>query len=392
MAKFDVPPTVSRLRSALRQIHNRHPMMRARIEGQTSRDWVVDVPFEKTEIAVHPAGEAFDVEAFYTEIAKQVLDISNVSWRAYLVTGQNDEVTWIALVTNHGGIDGRSALVILNDLDHLLQEPETWQTSTLPMTAPVEEGLAARGFSGDRSILSSWPKETNWPVNQPADSSQRVPYGFLRILRPETLSALHACLKQNGLHLASAFGAAAVKAASVLPGGTGWTGIVAPTDVRDDCLPAISHDAVGEYVAGITLLLGPEYREADTLEIARALQTQFTEHRPPSLLMDADVPLAVTLATVDQMSAANTAFVGGICVTDVGDLERLSGRAVGYSEVLLMPSQNHGIHPVLVAIVSTAAGVCLSFGYSEPLQTGETAHAFADSYVNVLEALAAGDA
>lgn len=108
--------------------------------------------------------------------------------------------------------------------------------------------------------------------------------------------------------------------------------------------------------------------------------------------MDADVPLAVTLATVDQMSAANTAFVGGICVTDVGDLERLSGRAVGYSEVLLMPSQNHGIHPVLVAIVSTAAGVCLSFGYSEPLQTGETAHAFADSYVNVLEALAAGDA
>ncbi|WP_298814193.1 hypothetical protein [uncultured Roseibium sp.] len=389
MAKFGVSPTVSELRSALKQIHNRHPMMRARIEGQASRDWVVEVPFEQIEIAVHTAGEAFDVEAFYSEIAKPVLDISTVSWRAYLVTGQSDEVIWIALVTNHGGIDGRSALVILNDLDRLLNEPETWQSATLPMTAPVEKGLAARGFSGDRSILSSWPKETNWPVNQPAVSSRRIPHGFLRVLEPRTLGALHARLKQNGLHLASAFGAAAVKAASVLPGGTGWTGIVAPTDVRDDCLPAISHDAVGEYVAGINLLLGPEYREADTLEIARALQTQFTEHRLPSLLMDAEVPLALTLATVDQMSAANNAFVGGICVTDVGDLEQLSSRAVGYSELLLMPSQNHGIHPVLVAIVSTAAGVCLSFGYSEPLQTRETAHAFANSYVKVLEALAA---
>jgi hypothetical protein len=74
-------------------------------------------------------------------------------------------------------------------------------------------------------------------------------------------------------------------------------------------------------------------------------------------------------------------------VTDVGDLNRLSGRRVGFSEVLLTPSQNHGIHPVLVAIVSTNAGTCLSFGYDAPLQTHANAHAFADRFIEALDAL-----
>jgi hypothetical protein len=104
--------------------------------------------------------------------------------------------------------------------------------------------------------------------------------------------------------------------------------------------------------------------------------------------MDADVPLAVTHQQVDQTAAANDVFAGGICVTDVGDLSRLSGRRVGIAEVLLMPSQNHGIHPVLIAIVSTNAGTCLSFGYDEPLQTRANAHAFADRYVTALSELA----
>jgi hypothetical protein len=55
---------------------------------------------------------------------------------------------------------------------------------------------------------------------------------------------------------------------------------------------------------------------------------------------------------------------------------------------LLMPSQNHGIHPVLIAIVSTNAGTCLSFGYDAPLQTRANAHAFADRYVAALSELA----
>jgi hypothetical protein len=55
--------------------------------------------------------------------------------------------------------------------------------------------------------------------------------------------------------------------------------------------------------------------------------------------------------------------------------------------VLLMPNQNHGIHPVLVAIVSANAGTCLSFGYDEPLQTRANALAFADRFVAALSEL-----
>jgi hypothetical protein len=271
-----------------------------------------------------------------------------------------------------------------------LHEPDVWDGDDLPMLAPAEEGLAAAGLLGDRNLLPVWPPETMWRVERPAEAVMRRPHAFLRVVPGDIVTALHDRLKNEGLHLAAGFAAAAVAAAEALPGRTAWTGIVAPTDVRADCAPQIPGNAVGEYVAGITLLLGPEHAGASLLETARELQDQFLRNRPPSLLMDANVPNEVSHGQVDQMAAANPVFGGGVCVSDIGDFNRLSGRRVGYSRVLVMPSQNHGIHPVMVAIVSTNDGACLSFGYDEPLQTKANAHAFSARYMEALGELAQG--
>lgn len=387
LARFEVQPDVNEVRRALKSIHLRHPMMRGRIEDRDALWWVCDVAFEHIDIRTETPGDAFDLEAFYAREAANVIDVAAVSWRAVLLTTGEGRVVWIALVSNHAAIDGRSALVVLNDLDMLLTAPEACLGAALPLTAPAETGLTAAGLSGDRALLPVWPQETMWQVSRPAASGQRQPHGFLRVVPQSTIAAVHSRLHAEGIHLAAAFAAAAVKAAEVLPGRTAWTGIVAPTDVRSDCDPPIPGDAVGEYVAGINLLLGPEFRNAGLIDLAHELQRQFTNNRPPSLLMEADVPLAGTCQQVDKMAAANDVFSGGICVTDIGDLNGLSGRSVGFSEVLVIPSQNHGIHPVLIAIVSTNAGACLSFGYDEPLRTRVQAHAFADRFIDVLEAL-----
>ncbi len=386
VARFEAPPDVADVRRALESIHQRHPMMRGRIEDRDALWWVCDVPFERIDIRTEAMGDAFDLEAFYAREAALAIDVTAASWRAVLLTQGDGRVAWIALVANHAGIDGRSALVVLNDLDMLLTAPEAWPGDALPLTASAEAGLTAAGLSGDRALLPEWPQETKWRVDRPAASGQRQPRGFLRVVPQSMIEAVHARLRVEDIHLAAAFAAAAVKAAAVLPGRTAWTGIVAPTDVRADCKPSIPGNAVGEYIAGINLLLGPEFRDAGLIDVARELQRQFTSNRPPSLLMEADVPLAVTRQQVDQMAAANDVFSGGICVTDIGDMNRLSGRRVGYSDVLVIPSQNHGIHPMLVAIVSTSAGTCLSFGYDEPLRLGADAHAYADGFIAALEA------
>jgi hypothetical protein len=386
VARFETPPAVADVRRALESIHKRHPMMRGRIEDRDALWWVCDVPFERIDIRTEAIGDAFDIETFYAREAAQAIDVAAASWRAVLLTQGEGRVAWIALVANHAGIDGRSALVVLNDLDMLLTAPEAWPGEALPLTASAEAGLTAAGLSGDRGLLPEWPQETKWRVDRPAASGQRQPRGFLRVVPQSTIAAVHARLHADGIHLAAVFAAAAVKAAAALPGRTDWTGIVAPTDVRADCKPPIPGNAVGEYIAGVNLLLGPDFRDAGLVDLARELQRQFTANRPPSLLMDADVPLAVTREQVDHMAAANDVFSGGICVTDIGDLNRLSGRRVGYSDVLVIPSQNHGIHPLLVAIVSTNAGTCLSFGYDEPLRTRADALAFADRFIEALDA------
>ncbi len=388
LARFETPPDQEHVLRALRAIHGRHPMMRARVEERDSLWWVCDVPFERIDIRREPVGETFDIELFYAREAARVLDVERVSWRAVLLTDARGRVLWIALTSNHGGIDGRSALVVVNDLDRMLSEPEAAPGDALALTPPAEAGLAAAGLSGERGLLPVWPEQTQWPVERPAAASERKPQGFLRVLPEGALDRVRARLRPEGIHLASAFVAAAVKAAEALPDRKELTGVVAPTDVRADCAPPIPGNAVGEYVAGINLLIGAEHREAGLLEIAREIQCQFLENRPAALSMDPAVPLAVTHRQVDAMAAASGVFAGGLCVTDVGDLNRLSGRRVGVSDLMLMPSQNHGIHPMLIAIVTTNAGTCLSFGFDEPLRSPANAHAFADRYVAALEELA----
>jgi hypothetical protein len=391
LAEFETPPSIDDVRRALKAIHERHPLLRARVEDRAIQCWVCDVPFDRIDIHIEPVGDAFDLEAFYAAEAARVLDVATVSWRAVLLTNPQRQVAWIALVANHGAIDGRSALVMLNDLDVLLNEPDAWSRDALPLSPIAEEALAAAGLSGDRALLPVWPAETMWRVERPAPSAARKPHAFLRVMPHSMVGALHDRLRADGIHLAAAFAAAGVKAANVLPGRTAWTGIVAPTDVRADCVPPIPGNAVGEYVAGINLLLPPAHDRTNLLETARELQRQFLKNRPPSLMMDAAIPLETIHQQVDQMAAANEIFGGGLCVSDVGDLNRLSGRRVGFSRALVMPSQNHGIHPVMVAIVTTNDGACLSFGYDEPLQTRATAHAFAERYLEALSELSEVD-
>lgn len=390
MAEFEKRPDPDAVRSALQRIHRRHPMLQARIEDREVPWWVCDVPFEGIDIRVEAAPGGLDVETFYAAEAARPIDVTAATWRAVVAIDAEGKASWITIVSNHGAVDGRSALVVLNDLDVLLNDSDAWSDAVLPLPVAAEEGLATSGLSGDRGLLPAWPAETQWQVDRPAGSSERRPQAFLRVVPQATVDALHDTLRPHGIHLGAAFAAAAVRAGEVLPGRTAWTGIVAPTDVRGDCTPAVPGNVVGEYVAGIALMLGPGQIGASLLETARELQEQFRRNRPPSLLMEAHVPPETTRGQVDAMAAASPVFAGGICVSDIGDANRLSGRRLGFSRLLVMPSQNHGIHPVMVAIVTTSEGACLSFGYDAPLRTAADAHAFAGRYLQALDALAAG--
>ncbi|QLH38253.1 MAG: hypothetical protein HWD60_03770 [Defluviicoccus sp.] len=92
------------------------------------------------------------------------------------------------------------------------------------------------------------------------------------------------------------FCAAAARAGSTLPGHRAWTGILATTDVRGDCRPAVPADAVGEYVASISLLLGPEHQALSPIETVRQLNQQLKDNRPQALRMTTDVPRVHTKA------------------------------------------------------------------------------------------------
>ena len=56
MAEFDPPVDAESVRRALRLVHARHPMLRARMEDRDRLWWVCDVPFERIHIGTQALG------------------------------------------------------------------------------------------------------------------------------------------------------------------------------------------------------------------------------------------------------------------------------------------------------------------------------------------------
>ncbi len=384
IAEFEQPVEEAVLRDALAAAHCRHPMLRARVEERDRPWWCCDVPFERITVQSRPMGSDFHPQATYAREAATLLDVGRETWRALLLTNESGRVAWLALTVNHGAIDGRSSLVLLDDIDRFLSDSNGFDDSSLPLMPAAENGLAAAGHSGDGHVMPSWPDEASWAVERSAGAEDRRPHVLFRMLPTERMDVLRGRLHSEGIDLAAGFCAAAAKAGQDLPGATDWTGMVAPTDIRSDCHPEIHPEAVGGYIATIQLTVEPQHRSLDVVETARLLTVQFKNHRPAALRLDADVAPADIHNRVDRMAAAANWFSSGLCVTGVRDLDQQAGRRVGISRVLTMPSQNHAAHPILIAHVSTRAGTCLSIGYNEPLRSHKAALAFADRYCDAL--------
>lgn len=391
IAELATPLPVDEVRSRLKIVHERHPLLHARVEDRDQLWWVCDVPFENIAVSTRQMGAGFDLERLYAVEAENPIDVTAVSWRAALLTDPSGKVAWMALTASHAAVDGRSMLVILNDFDRVASDGDGLDLPPLALNPSAETGLAAAGLAGQRRVEPALPKEAMCRVEQPADSASRHPQAFLRVYPQEDFDRLHARLHRDGLHLAGAFCAATAHASTALAGQAPVLRLVAPTDLRADGRPAISGDAVGLYISSIGLELGPEETGSSLMDIARSLDDQLKTNRPSALLMNPSIPPEDIREEADRFAGPNDLFVVGTGLSDVGDLNRLSGRQVGIARILLMPSQSHGIHPMLVTVVSTAHGTCLSFGYAEPLTSRAHAHAFADRFVEALDELARGN-
>ena len=76
LAAFETPPGIDDVRRALKAIHERHPLLRARMEDRAALWWVCDVPFDRIDIRTEPVGDAFDLDAFYAAEAARAVDVA----------------------------------------------------------------------------------------------------------------------------------------------------------------------------------------------------------------------------------------------------------------------------------------------------------------------------
>ncbi len=392
VARLLRPVPTSELASALAQVHDRHPLLRARVEqrGDGRWWWVCDVPYSAVQMLtweLDGGGDSeVDLDAIYATEAEQTMDIRSVCYRVTGLT-RSGQVHWILLTVNHAAVDGRAALTVLNEVEAVLSGQPT-SAAPLPLPPAVEAGVA-HAAAGGRNLLPTIPDEALWPVAEPAPAADRLPRATYRHFPKADLQRLHERMRERGERLGAAFAAAIAPAARDFPGWTEWTPILVTADLRKNCEPVVAPDSVGCFVGSLMLYLRPDQQSDSVSTTARVLAEQLTQERDAALQLDATYDAAAIAAQADAIATAADRFSNGVCVSDVGDMSRLAGRPAGFDEVLLMPAQRHCAHPVMLVAITTETGVHLTIGYAEPVTSAETAHRFADAYLAALYDLAA---
>lgn len=392
LARLLRPVPASELTSALAQVHERHPLLGARVEQRTDDRWwwVCDVPFSAVQTRTQELDGAVDselnIDAVYATEAEQTMDIRSVCYRVTALT-RSGQVHWILLTVNHAAVDGRAALTVLNEVEAVLSGQPT-SAAPLPLPPAVEDCLT-HAAAGGRNLLPPIPDEALWPVAVPVPAAERLPRATYRHFPKADLQRLHERMRGRGERLGAAFAAAIVPAAREFPGWTEWTPMLVTADLRKDCEPVVAPDSVGCFVGSLMLYLRPNQQHDSLSTTARVLAEQLTHERDAAQQLDATYDDAVIAAQADAIALAADRFSNGVCVSDVGDMSRLAGRTAGFDEVVLMPAQRHCAHPVMLVAITTTSGVHLTIGYAEPVTATETAHRFADAYLAALYDLAA---
>jgi hypothetical protein len=384
--------TVERVLDALQVAHACHPMMRARMVDRSGTWWwATDVAWGDIDVTIVPVESPFEFEAAYTSIAAVRLDLQAETYRVVLHCDTNDKVTHMSFIVNHAALDARGLVIALDTFDAALNGASPSPRAQTSAPIAVEIGLAAAGYTGDQSILPPPRDDTLFSVTKAAVASERRPRAFFRDFPVADMARLHTVLKARELPVGSALVEVAGETAATLEGHADGISLLVTTDCRNDCKPSMA-GIVGQFVASITVER-PGRRSGlggkPLIESIKDMHDMMVQRRPAALALAEKYDPDATRASADQIAQPNRLFASGICVSSIGNLDSLCGRHVGISRMMLMPLQNHGIHPIMIVSTTTASGSGFTFGFDEPLRTRESAHAYADRFMNTLLELSA---
>ncbi|WP_444885572.1 hypothetical protein [Microbulbifer sp. PSTR4-B] len=381
---------VEELMEGMEYLHNRHLMLRSRVEKKSYAQWFCDVGFRDIPTEIKSDTSSFDYQAEFNRLGNEILELDKYSYRLTIYTDKHGCVMWVALVVSHAAIDGRSALILIRDLDRFLRGQQKNQFSASIMDKSMVEYISSRQRlkKPQLSVYNNNCKTVKWPVEKAEHASSRSGCSIYRLL-PKKLYD-HFCLlaKQENVQTTSIYSAIAVLAARSLPSFHPMTELMLPINAQYLCKSQIEQDVVGECTTTITLSLSAKDTSLDLLSLARLIQKKVRLCLRRNSFFEPPVKLDYRLVEIEDLAeyyaSKKNYFPSGLCVSNVGDVFGYTGLLEFFDFGLVMTVQTHGAHPIMLVTYALGGEGVFVFGYCEPLISKESALKYVKTYMELI--------
>ncbi|WP_444945395.1 hypothetical protein ACJJIP_14110 [Microbulbifer sp. VTAC004] len=381
---------IDKLIKGVEYLHNFHPMLHSRIKRIPYAHWFCDVRFEDISIEIKKHTPPLNYEKEFKRLGGSILDLNKFTYCLTVYLDRQGSVKWVAFVFSHAAVDGRSALILIRDLDRYLRGYQTEKSFPSIMHKPVEEyiSLRKRLKGSNLRVNDSVYTPVKWPVEEAAHASRRSGCSIYRVLPKESLERLQSFLKKEKILITSFYSAIAILAARSLPGFSSAAELMLPIDAQCLCKSLISKDVVGECTTSLTLSLSPEDTSLDLLSLASLIQKKVYVHLRSGafsdLALEPDCNPAEIVKIAKELASEKDCFFSGICVSNMGDVQEFVGPLIFFDFGLIMTVQTHGAHPIMVLTYTINGQGVFVFGYCEPLVSRKSAVNYVKKYMKLL--------
>ncbi len=370
------------VRQALVAVTNRHPLLRAKIEGRVLKiqRTLLDLPFE--------VQQREDWQAAVSEVLDFPMGTTPL-WRARLVQGANE--SQLILRSHHAMADGRCVARLAHDMLNHISGIEAIDETVQPVPAPIEAlvprptrlGFLLRNLG--THLAHKRAESFRMPMDTAARIEDRRSECFFSEFSVERTKALRALARQNGASLHSVLFAASVLARhAISPHDSEDISCFSPVDLRG--VAKIDDTSMNCAIAIVSSTHTVD-NATDFWTLARECRASLNAAMRKTSVMAAfsESTLRKGIEMGVARADANQSFLYGVLVTNVGEVPvqatyaGLSVRGVQFATTRRMAD-----FPVVVHVATLNGSLQLGFSYSNPIVSRATAERFAAVVQDVL--------
>ncbi len=367
------------VRTAMRVLHDRHPLLQARIVGEPgSYEFVADVSFD--QIPLHeiqfPASE--DVNSVIEPLMNAPFPSNQRTWGARFIRRAQSDDWWLVLETHHAITDGHSAFCLLDQCGQLLGDllaEKSLSTSPLGMPEPIEGQLDPPGTMERWTHTGeAWAERigniSHWPTDGSAEFSDRQNCNTFTVHDADFTQRLKDNCHARGTTVQGALASAAVRAIAAFLNHAINIDTLTPVDLRRFAKVEIDPREIACKISCLDTGSFNVTFDSDPWEVAcaytEALKVQLdANHYPPVDFTSQDV-----ITSVNGWLDADGYHTHGFSITNTGLLPFDGDYGLVQFETFdITAAAQFGGFPVLLSAYTFRQQLRCTYTWTKPLLT-----------------------